>query len=117
MTGNDIFETAIMLLGYTDSSRKFQDSSKLKERALCAINQIARDLGVCATAESLFDEIAFNDMQSSAAPYGVAMLLSLIDGDSDKNTMFSSIYNAKRAAAKNETGSVRDVLPKGGETL
>lgn len=117
MTGNDIFDTAVILLGYNDSSRKFQDSSGLKERALCAINQIAGDLGVCSKVNSLFDEITLDDKQASAAPYGVAMLLSLIDGDSEKNAMFSSIYNAKRASAKNKSHSVRDILPKGGEDL
>lgn len=115
MTGNDIFETAVTLLGYTDFSRKFQDSSGLRERALCAINQITNDLCGAVAVDSLFDEIHLDAAYAAAAPYGVAMLLSLIDGDSDKNAMFSSIYNAKRAAAKCKGASISDVLPRGGD--
>ncbi len=115
MTGNDIFETAVTLLGYTDFSRKFQDSSGLRERTLCAINQITGDLCGAAAIDNLFDEIPLDAASAAAAPYGVAMLLSLIDGDSEKNAMFSSIYNAKRAAAKGKITGVSDVLPKGGD--
>ncbi len=115
MTGNDIFDIVVSLLGYTDFSRKLQDSSGLKERTLCAINQITNDLCGAKAIDNLFDEIPIDDASAAATPYGVAMLLSLIDGDSDKNAVFSSIYNAKRAAAKGKRAIVSDVLPKGGD--
>ena len=45
-------------------------------------------------------------------PYGVAMLLSLIGGDGERNRLFTNLYNAKRGAVLNRVDAVTDAMPK-----
>ena len=112
MTGNDIYLIVASLLGFNDALGDAHPDTALRERTLVALNQIGADLCGMPPVKSLNDKIDLSSAFSEALPYGVAMLLSLTDGDSEKNGIFASLYNSKRAAVKSENTNIYDVLPK-----
>ncbi|MBQ6714854.1 MAG: hypothetical protein IJN15_04810 [Clostridia bacterium] len=115
MKGSGIFDNAMKLLGYTDSSGEIQDSTGLKARATAAINRIIADLKLNIFIEKLTDEISISQSGEDALIYGTAMLLALSDNDGSKNQLFASIYNAKRSAFRGNKTFVKDNLPVANE--
>ncbi|MCQ2440499.1 MAG: hypothetical protein MJ076_01195 [Clostridia bacterium] len=111
MTGYDIYKKAMLLLGYTDDKGEPQDNGRMYARALNAINQIGDDLCCMPPLSGLFKPVRIPKKALDAIAYGVGMLLSFSDGNSEKNSVLSEIYNAKRAIAKASVSSVKDVLP------
>ena len=114
MKANDIFNSAALLLGIPDTEFLGYDAQVLKSRALNAINQICADLCGAEPLDSIYDEINLSTSAAAAAPYGVAMLLTLSEADGEKHGAFCSIYNGLRAVAKAKKTAVRDVLPSVG---
>lgn len=112
MTGNDIFVTVTTLLGFADTLSDVNSDTSLRERALMALNRIGADLCGMKPIDSLNCSVNINSGYGEALIYGTAMLLSLTDGDSEKNSIFTTLYNAKRTAAKSQIVSVNDALPK-----
>ena len=108
---NGIFERAVRLCGIGEEYLKGNDLADLKTRALSAINATLFDLCGAEEHDSLAQEAAVAPGIADAAVYGTAMFLSLAYGDTDKSSLFSSVYNAKRAAAKSAVSSVNDVIP------
>lgn len=110
MTGFEVYRRARLLMGDTEGI----DSScpeLLDERSLCAVNQIGQDLCGMPAAKSVFDELDITPAAENAMPYGVAMMLSIMSGDGERNRFFCDIYNARRAVAKASSGRIRDTLP------
>ena len=112
MTGNDIYLIVSSLLGFSEGLSDARNDITLRERMLVSINRIGADLCDMPSLKSLNDSIDLSSAFCEALPYGVAMLISLTDGDSEKNSIFTSLYNSKRAAAKVSSTVVDDVLPK-----
>ena len=110
MTGYDVFNRAIMLLGYTYPDGGITANNALLNRACDVIGQICSDLGV-QRIETLDGELNIGEKTADALLYGTAMLLSLTEGDAVKNQLFTQLYNAKRSAALASLQSVGDVLP------
>lgn len=111
MSGYDIFKKALLRLSYT----KFENNLSVK--ALEFINQICIDLKLPAV-ENLSQEMNLSADIAEAVCCGLAMLLSLSEGDSEKNRIYTNMYNSKRAAVLSKTTYVEDVLPNfenGGE--
>ncbi len=111
MTGNDVFNRVLNLLGYLNSYTAKTDNQNLLKRAPEIINQICFDLKI-PNIIRLSDKIEASDKALDALCYGVAMLLALVEGDGTKNKMFADIYNAKRAAALSCKDVIVDKLPK-----
>lgn len=98
MTGNEIYEQALMRLGYTDAPQ-------LRARALPAINHIYADLRYCLSQESfsplkaLGDEILLPERAVyDIMPSGVAAFIAQGEADGELQQLWISIYNRKRAA-------------------
>ena len=111
MTGHKIFDSAMKLLGYTDSFGEIDDSTGLKSRATSVINRILTDLNLGISIEKLSDNIKTSKETEDALIYGAAMLLSLSDNDGGKNKLFAEIYNGKRASVKGNKTYIADTLP------
>lgn len=105
MNGYEIYRKAIIRLGYDSSNNQ-----RLMGRALELINQILVDLDL-DTKTSLAEEIICDKKTIDAICCGVAMLISLSESDGEKNSVFASIYNSKRAAVLSGKNMVKDVLP------
>ncbi len=111
MTGNDVFNRALNLLGYLNSYTTKTDNQNLLKRVPDILNQICFDLKI-PNIIKLSDKIEASDKALDALCYGVAMIMALVEGDGAKNKMFTDIYNAKRAAALSSKDIIVDKLPK-----
>lgn len=110
MTGYDIYKKSAARLGDSDSFNGIlEDSSKLNI-ALEAINQIATDLKL-HEINSLSDEMTIDNKQADALCSGVTMLIALSNGNTEKNNIYTGIYNAKRAMVLAEVSVIEDKLP------
>ncbi len=111
MSGYDIFKKALLRLSYTDYQ------NKLSVKALEFLNQILIDLKL-KPLEHISQKTDFSPDIAEAVCCGVAMLLTLSEGDSEKNRIYTNLYNSKRAGILSKTTYVEDVLPNfmnGGE--
>ena len=111
MTGNDVFNRALNLLGYLNSFSVRADNENMLKMVPDIINQICFDLKI-PSINRLSDKIEAANKISDALCYGVAMLMAAVVGDSDKNKLFADIYNAKRATALSSVDIIEDKLPK-----
>lgn len=105
MTGYDIYKKAILRLSYKDFE------NKLSVKALEFINQICTDLKL-PNIESLNRNINCSPDVIEAVCCGLTMLLALSEGDSEKNIIYTNLYNSKRASVLSKIVCVEDVLPK-----
>ncbi len=110
MKGYELYKRVLNLLGYINNDDCITSDSLLYKRSLGVINQILLDLKQ-SEIEDMNSEINIPKPCEEALTYGTAMMLSLIGGDSEKNYLFTSMYNAKRSAALCESSSVTDVIP------
>lgn len=110
MKGLDIYKKAMLLLGYNDIVNNPPLQVRFEEQGAELISQIAADL--CITdVSSLSSDLAADAQQAEALIYGTAMLLSLTEGDTSKNRVFTELYNAKRAAALKKIDKITYTMP------
>lgn len=110
MTGLDVYNKAIMLLGYDQCEINHGAQDEILPKALDVINNIMIDLNL-SLIDSLADEIKGTLKQTDALCTGTAMLISMLQGDTNKNVIFTGLYNAKRAIALGGKAYIEDVLP------
>lgn len=110
MTGYEIYNKAITRLGYKSSGNDEVLDSRIAGRASEFINQILLDLKLDAISH-ISEPVNCSEEMCEALCCGVAMLLSLSEGDTNKNVIFTALYNAKRAAALSKTAFIEDNLP------
>ncbi|MBR2489130.1 MAG: hypothetical protein IKB45_01510 [Clostridia bacterium] len=108
MKAYDIYKKAAIRAGITENDIL---SDSFTKKGAEFINQIANDLNI-AGIDSLSDKIDCTSLQAEALCCGVAMLISLTISDSEKNSVLTDIYNAKRASALSKISSVEDVIPR-----
>ena len=112
MTGFEIYEMAMSLLGYTDENADTLPDKSVQKRAIASINQISLDIGNAVSITRLSQTVTNDERFKEIMPYGVAMLLALSEGDTHQNVIFTALYNAKRGAVKSKIVSVKDTMPK-----
>ncbi|MBO4693867.1 MAG: hypothetical protein J5659_05715 [Clostridia bacterium] len=112
MRASDIFKRAMRLCGISEEVLDENDLTDLHARALDAINTALFDLCGVEGVSSLSDLKDIPAKTADAVVYGTAMLLSLAYGDTDKSSLFSSVFNQKRAAIKSNISKIADVLPR-----
>lgn len=110
MTGNELYKRVLILLGYYGNETIKTDTDYLLKRVPDIMNQICLDLKI-PPLQKLSDNINANAAKTDALCYGTAMLLTLVEGDGEKNELFTKMYNAKRATALSEKEMVEDKLP------
>lgn len=110
MTGYDLLKRAVSLLGY-EGNDVVLIRDKNPEVIKGFINQILCDLKIEEISD-LSQTPSFDRTVAETVVYGLAMLLSLTEGESEKNRVFTDIYNKKRSAVLKNILSVKDVLPK-----
>lgn len=98
MTGYDIYKRVLTISGYLNTSEIALCDSVLLERTIDLMNLICLDLRI-PQINSLDDKIKAEPVFIDAICYGTAMLLALSQSDSEKNKLFTQIYNSKRALA------------------
>ena len=111
MKAFDIYKRAMRLLGYGDILNDEALRQRFEEQSAELISQIAADLHI-KEISSLSDELEADAQQLEALACGTAMLISLIEGDSSKNRIFTSLYNAKRASSLKAKAIIAEVMPQ-----
>ena len=109
MTGYDIYKRVLNISGYHNFADDSFSKQVVLEKMPDIINKICFDLKI-AEIKELEDIINATQKQIDALCYGTAMLLALSEGESEKNDLFTKIYNAKRAAVLCETQIIEDKL-------
>ena len=118
MTAKQLFERAMLLLGYVDANGDVLVDTGLQKRAVAMMNQIAADLALAADPNAAPEPIVrlsedvplLGRAALDAAPYGVAMLLAGAQGDIDAKATFATVYNRKRAVCGGVSAR-QNVLP------
>lgn len=111
MTGYDIYKKVLNISGHLNCGENSFSEQVLLERMPDIINQICFDLKIPAI-NGLDDVINASEPEIDALCYGTAMLLAVSEGESEKNMLFTQIYNAKRAAVLCKSEKIEDTLPK-----
>ena len=121
MTGMNLFDEAMRLLGYVTEDGISGRDDMLK-KALPLINRVYSELYYSFVfvpgGEDSFEpltligqkldlpRIVLNDI----APYGMAMYLAQSESDADNQALFASLYNQKKTRGK-RIGRITDRLP------
>ena len=113
MTVSSIYNSAIKLLGYNNAYLSVEDNDILKSRAIEFVNQIGFDLFKMSAVKNFLEEFYLAAEYRDALIYGVCMLMSLSEGDGDKNRIFTELYNSKRAEVKAQITKITDVFFEG----
>lgn len=111
MTVSDIIKSAQALMGYGSVDVIGYNDEAMLQRSILAVNHIIADLDGKITVKEANEQLPLPISALRAMPYGVAMLLSLAEGDAARNNTFANIYNAMRAAAKGSISTVVDTIP------
>lgn len=122
MTGQEVMDRAILLLGYTDSRGETDAAAaaELYKRGVSLLDQLCSDLtaaegGTVVSVTALSQPLPLSDAAARGVlPYGVAMLLAASRGDNDQYNLFSALYTAKRRSICRRE-RVQDALPRGWE--
>ena len=118
MTGTEIAQKALLLLGYSDTQGSVATEQRLKARALTVINTVYADLYFHSNYEiefrplrSMNDKIPLNErILNDIMPYGVAAYFAITESDGSSQQVFASLYNSKHAAGL-KPQSIKDTLP------
>ena len=119
-TGNDVFNRARLLLGYTgiDGAVNGAQSAELFRRELDVLNQVMADLWPLEKDEVYQPLVNVNEniplsvaAVENVMPYGVAMFLAQADGDGANQQLYATLYQQKRNAVKKPLKTRADVLP------
>lgn len=109
MTGYDIFLSALNLINHNGDFSANNGEEILLKKSVFTINRVLSDLtDGTLSIENIHDKIECSDAVSDALCYGVAMFLSLSEGDSNSQNVFAEIYNLKRAKAKSGKGYIKN---------
>lgn len=116
MTGQEMIEQALRLLGYAENNGNIHLTQTVINRALPIINlvnaELARSCDVMfIPLKSLTDDIilpgnALNEVMAS----GVAMYIAQAEGDNSNQAFWGAEYNAKRTTLSHFS-EIQDTLP------
>lgn len=115
MTGREMINHAMALLGYTDRIGAYNNGT-LEARAVTILNAVYNDLYTPSDHRMAYEPITDINQEirmpvetlQDCMAYGVAMWLAQTENDGDNQQLFRSIYNQKRAHLT-RVSRVRDV--------
>ena len=117
MTGSELLNKSLQLLGYSDSNGNSHLTQITRSRALPTINlvyaELSRNCGVENTPlDSLSDELKLSErVLNEIMPCGVAMYIANAEGDTNAQMFWEREYNSKRATLS-RFENIEDKLPK-----
>jgi hypothetical protein len=116
MTGGEILNQSLRLLGYSESNGNAHLTQTVINRALPIINLVYAELArnceqEFKPLESLSGKLDLPDKAiNEVMPSGVAMYIANAEGDSAAEAFWGAEYNAKRVTLSH-FGEIKDVLP------
>jgi len=116
MTGSEMLNHSLKLLGYSENNGNTHLTQVIKNRALPIINLVYAELSrnceqKFQPLESLSKEINLPEKAlNEVMPAGIAMYIANAEGDNAAEVFWASEYNAKRVTLS-RFGEIKDVLP------
>ena len=115
MTGNDILQRALGLLGYAENNGNTQLTQRILQKALPLTNLVYGDIArMCGIEkqkiECLLDEIEISDKAADVFACGLAGYIAASEGDDNAHAFWAAEYNARRTTLTKVT-EIKDVLP------
>jgi hypothetical protein len=116
MTGTEVLNNGLQLLGYSDSNGNAHLTQVIRNRALTIVNlvymELSRNCGIENTALfSLSDDVKLPErVLIEVMPCGVAMYVANAENDFNAEAFWSKEYNAKRTTLS-RIEVVKDTLP------
>lgn len=114
MTGNEILQRALALLGYAENNGNAQLTQRILQKALPLVNLVYGDIARIEGLKkerlaSLSDEIELSDKAADVFACGVAAYVAATEGD-DVQAFWSAEYQSRRTTLTKFTER-KDVLP------
>ncbi len=121
MTGMELFDQAMEMLGYANAE-EISGKSDLIKKGLTLLNRVYAELHYAFVSKpgeedtfrplaNISQEICLPDyVLQDVAPYGLAMYLAQSESDADNQSLYATIYNQKKTRGKS-VGRVADRLP------
>ena len=115
MTGNDILQRALGLLGYAENNGNTQLTQRILQKALPLTNLVYGDIArMCGmekeTIDSLSDEFEISNNAADVFACGLASYIAATEGDDNAHAFWAAEYNARRTTLSKVT-TVKDELP------
>ena len=115
MTGNDILQRALGLLGYAENNGNTQLTQRILQKALPLTNLVYGDIArMCGmekeTIDSLSDEFEISNNSADVFACGLASYIAATEGDDNAHAFWAAEYNARRTTLSKIT-TVKDELP------
>ena len=116
MTGREVINRAIDLLGYSPANGNTQIAPRIMNRAVSIVNVVYEDLwGITSAQEfepikALPDEVKLTGRALECMPYGVAAFIAQSESDGDGQQLWMLTYNKKRRTLS-KSYIRQDVLP------
>ena len=116
MTGSEVLNKSLQLLGYSDSNGNTHLTQVIRNRAVALVNlvymELSRNCGLDNLANALLsEEIKLPDnVLNEVMPCGLAMYIANAEGDYNAEAFWSREYNAKRATLS-RFEEIKDTLP------
>lgn len=115
MTGNEILQRALALLGYAENNGNLQLTQRILQKALPLVNLVYGDIArMCGIKkerlESLSEEIELSDKAADVVTCGVAAYIAATEGDDSAQALWSAEYQSRRTTLSRVT-EINDVLP------
>ena len=116
MTGAEVLNKSLQLLGYSDSNGNAHLTQVIRNRALMVVNlvymELSRNCGIDnMSLSSLNDEVKLPErVLIEVMPCGIAMYVANAESDFNAEAFWSREYNSKRATLS-RLEEIKDTLP------
>ena len=116
MSGNQLLNTALKILGYTDQNGNSQLSSRVKNCAVVNINLVYVDLWRMLNETAFIPIVSLGDtvnlpetVLNDVFLYGLCMHIARSENDGDQQQMYAVLYNQKRTSLSH-TETIEDTF-------
>ena len=115
MTGNEIVNRALGLLGYAENNGNLQLTQRILQKALPLVNLVYGDIArVCGLKSQrlndLNEEFEISDKAADVFVCGVASYIANTEGDDNAQVFWTAEYQSRRTTLSCVT-EYKDVLP------
>ncbi len=115
MTGSDILQRALGLLGYAENNGNTQLTQRILQHALPLTNLVYGDIArMCGMKKerlnSLLDEFEISDKAADVFACGLAGYIAASEGDDNAHAFWAAEYNTRMTTLTKVT-EIKDVLP------
>ncbi len=115
MTGNEIVNRALGLLGYAENNGNLQLTQRILQKALPLVNMVYGDIARIYGLEkqrldNLSEQFEISDKAADVLACGVASYIANSEGDDNAQSFWAAEYQSRRTTLSRVT-EYKDVLP------